>query len=193
MSAALQPALFLDRDGVINVDHAYVHRPEHFEFIDGIFDLVTAANRAGYLVVVVTNQAGIGRGYYSEADFHALTDWMCSEFARRGGRIDAVYFCPYHPEHGVGQYKRESEYRKPGPGMLLQAAREHGIDLSASIMVGDKISDMEAGRRAGVGTLLYLGHEQEATLGLPVRRLSDVLPFIGGKAHQHLLNRAGNG
>ena len=92
-----KPALFLDRDGVINLDHGYVHTPEEFEFVDGIFEVVATANRAGYLVVVVTNQAGIGRGYYSETQFHALTDWMKASFAEHGGQIDAVYFCPYHP------------------------------------------------------------------------------------------------
>lgn len=172
------PALFLDRDGVINIDHAYVHRWEDFQFIDGIFELVIAANQAGYLVIVVTNQAGIGRGYYTEADFHALTEWMRTQFAQQDARIDAVYFCPFHPEYGVGGFKRESECRKPRPGMLLQAAREHGIDLAASIMVGDKISDMEAAQCAGIKRLFYFGHEPNATLGMPVRQLSDITSYL---------------
>lgn len=96
-----RPALFLDRDGVINVDHRYVHTPEVFHFIDGIFNLVSASNREGYLVVAVTDQTGIGRGYYSEAQFHALTDWMTTDFTKHDGRIDAVYFCPYHPKEGM--------------------------------------------------------------------------------------------
>lgn len=152
-----RPTLFLDRDGVINVDHGYVYKSKDVEFVDGIFELVAAAKEAGYLVVVVTNQAGIGRGYYSEDDFHALMDWMKARFVERGGQLDAVYFCPYHPEHGIGEYRRESDCRKPAPGMLLQAAHDLDIDLPRSVFVGDKPSDMAAGQAAGVGTLLQLG------------------------------------
>ena len=152
MSSVMRPALFLDRDGVINVDHAYVHHPKDFQFIEGIFELVAAANKAGYLVVVVTNQAGIGRGYYTEADFHALTEWMREQFTLHGARIDAVYFCPFHPEHGISRYKRDADCRKPKPGMILQAADEQKIDLSRSLLIGDKMSDIEAGISAGVAT-----------------------------------------
>lgn len=154
MKQAPRPALFLDRDGVINEDHAYVFQPERFDFIDGIFDLCQLAHARGYLIFVVTNQAGIGRGYYTEADFHALSDWMCARFAQRGAPITRVYFCPTHPVHGVGAYKRESLDRKPGPGMLLRAAAEFGLDLERSLLVGDKESDMAAGAAAGVGTLI---------------------------------------
>jgi D-glycero-D-manno-heptose 1,7-bisphosphate phosphatase len=172
-------ALFLDRDGVINVDHGYVHRPEEFEFVGGIFELVAAANRAGYLVVVVTNQAGIGRGYYSEAQFHELTHWMRDRFAEHGGQIDGVYFCPYHPEHGIGEYRRESEFRKPAPGMLLQAQSELGIDMGQSIFIGDKPSDMAAGRAAGVGTLFYLCGEKAGDDTIVITQLSEALPYLG--------------
>lgn len=144
-------ALFLDRDGVINVDHGYVHQPADFEFVDGIFDLTGAAQRLGYKIVVVTNQAGIGRGYYSEQQFLDLTQWMCAEFIQRQISISAVYHCPFHPVHGVGLYKRESDDRKPGPGMILRAAKELGLDLLRSAMIGDKMTDMEAATRAGVG------------------------------------------
>lgn len=171
-------ALFLDRDGVINVDHGYVHTPENFEFIDGIFDLVANANRAGFLVVVVTNQAGIGRGYYSEAQFHALTDWMRNTFAEHGGRIDGVYFCPYHPEHGVGEYRRESEFRKPAPGMLLQAQSELGINLEQSIFIGDKSTDMIAGYAAGVGRLLHFCAEKANDNAIIITHLSQALPYL---------------
>jgi D-glycero-D-manno-heptose 1,7-bisphosphate phosphatase len=174
----VRPALFLDRDGVINVDHGYVHRKDNFEFIDGIFELVAKANSAGYLVVVITNQAGIGRGYYTETEFHQLMYWVCNEFKRHGGQIDAVYFCPYHPEYGVGSYRRESEYRKPGSGMLYQAARDLNIDLTNSIMVGDTLSDMEAAHAAGVQTLLYLTHSDWVMLGHPIGHLSQALLFL---------------
>jgi D-glycero-D-manno-heptose 1,7-bisphosphate phosphatase len=161
-----KPALFLDRDGVINIDHAYVHRKEDFDFVDGIFDLVRTARERGYLVFVITNQAGIGRGKYTEADFHTLTEWMCAEFAARGAPIDKVYFCPYHAEHGIGHYKAESEFRKPNPGMILQAAREFDVDLAASVLLGDMETDIQAGVRAGVGTTLLfrpLAHAQPET------------------------------
>lgn len=151
-----QPALFLDRDGVINIDHAYVHRSEDFEFVEGIFELCRQAKKLGYQIFVVTNQAGIGRGYYSEQDFHQLTEWMCDVFSGEGVYIDDIYFCPYHPEYGVGDYKREAACRKPAPGMILQAADEHPIDLERSVLVGDKESDIQAGRVAGIGcTVLF--------------------------------------
>ena len=151
-----RPALFLDRDGVINEDLPYVHRVEDFRFIDGIFSLVQAAQQAGYRIVVVTNQAGIGRGLYTENDFWTLTRWMIDQFARQGCHIDGVYFCPTHPEHGIGAYRVESDFRKPRPGMLLQAADELEIDLARSILVGDKESDIQAGLAAGVGVNCFL-------------------------------------
>jgi D-glycero-D-manno-heptose 1,7-bisphosphate phosphatase len=159
----VQAALFLDRDGVINVDHAYVHRQEQFEFIDGIFELVRRARGAGYRVFVITNQAGIARGYYSEDDFHRLTAWMQGVFATEGAPIDHVYYCPYHAEHGLGRYKIDSPLRKPRPGMILQAADEHGIDLARSLLVGDMDTDIQAGEAAGVGrNLLFRPHEPPA-------------------------------
>lgn len=150
-------ALFLDRDGVINVEKNYVYRIEDFEFLPGIFDLTATARELGLALVVVTNQAGIGRGYYTEADFQRLTDWMLGEFMARGIGIDRVYHCPYHPTAGVGEYLRESFDRKPNPGMLFKARDELDLDLRGSVLLGDKASDIEAGRAAGVGHLLLLG------------------------------------
>jgi D-glycero-D-manno-heptose 1,7-bisphosphate phosphatase len=173
-----KPALFLDRDGVINSDHGYVHTPDTFEFIDGIFELVASANRAGYLVVVATNQAGIGRGYYSETQFHTLTDWMKERFAEKGGQINAVYYCPYHPDHGISEYRRESSLRKPSPGMLLQAQRELNIDLSESVLVGDKLSDMYAGKSVGIKYLLLLDADSKGTFFRSIKKLNEVLPFL---------------
>lgn len=171
-------ALFLDRDGVINKDHGYVHRPEDFEFVEGIFELVAAAKRAGYLVVVVTNQSGIGRGYYTEADFHDLMGWVNSRFVEHDGQIDAVYFSPFHPEHGIGDYRRESDCRKPAPGMFLNAQSELNIDMEQSILIGDKPSDMAAGLAAGVGTCLAFGPVAQESLGTSISRLSDGLSYI---------------
>lgn len=167
----MRRALFLDRDGVVNVNHGYVHKQENFEFIEGIFELVRKAREYGYIVLVVTNQAGIGRGYYSEEEFQTLTEWMKAQFAACGAAIDAVYFCPDHPLHGEGHYRRDSPMRKPAPGMLLQARDEFGIDMALSIMVGDKRSDMQAGAAAGVGTLLWLNPDEEGGPGEPTLSL----------------------
>jgi len=180
-----RPALFLDRDGVINVDHAYVYRQDDFEFVDGIFDLCLRAKQLGYLIFVITNQAGIGRRYYSEQDFWELTNWMCGVFKVKGVDIDRVYFCPFHPEHGIGKYKIESAFRKPGPGMIFQAAREFDVNLAKSVLVGDKETDIQAGITAGVGcNLLYAPLAQEAPAKTSstaiVRRLIEVGAFMNG-------------
>jgi D-glycero-D-manno-heptose 1,7-bisphosphate phosphatase len=143
-------ALFLDRDGVINHDDGYTSCPENFVFIEGIFDLCRAAKRSGYLLIVVSNQAGIGRGYYSEQDFFELTAWMCEQFEAEGAPITEVFFCPDHPEHGIVPYKKDSFDRKPNPGMLLRAAEKYRISLKDSVMVGDKDSDMQAAERSGI-------------------------------------------
>jgi len=147
-------ALILDRDGVVNEDTGYLHRIEDCRFIPGIFELVAAFAQAGFLTVIATNQSGIGRGLYTEADFQRLMTWMQGEFARRGTPLAAVYHCADHPTEGVGIHRRDNPSRKPGPGMLLQAAVDLGLDLGRSWTVGDKESDIAAGRAAGVGTLV---------------------------------------
>ena len=158
----LRPGLFLDRDGVINEEVGYLYRWEDCRLIDGIVPLVRTANRLGYVTCVITNQSGIGRGLYSEADFHRLMDRISLAFHQQGARIDAVYFSPYHPVQGVGAYQRESDCRKPGPGMLLQASAEHGIDLEQSLLVGDRCSDLMAGAAAGVPALFLFGVTESA-------------------------------
>jgi D-glycero-D-manno-heptose 1,7-bisphosphate phosphatase len=145
-----QRALFLDRDGVVNEEVGYLHRAQDVRFVDGIFPLCRTAVRLGYRLIVVTNQAGIARGYYSEADFHALMTSMRADLRAEGVELDAVYFCPFHPEHGVGEYKREHEDRKPGTGMLRRGATEFGVVLSESVMVGDRCSDVAAANSAGL-------------------------------------------
>lgn len=160
-----QKALFLDRDGVINRDFAYVHRIDQFEFMEGIFALCQEAAKRDYLLIVVTNQAGIGRGYYSEEQFLSLTAWMKDQFAAQGAPLAEVYYCPSHPEHGLGAYRIDSPDRKPNPGMILRAQRQFNIDLEHSILIGDKESDTEAALRAGIGTrLLYAPSDNRATL-----------------------------
>jgi D-glycero-D-manno-heptose 1,7-bisphosphate phosphatase len=147
-------ALFLDRDGVVNEDTGYVHRIAQCRFVEGVFETAAAFAARGFAIVIATNQSGIGRGYFSEADFQGFMTWMRGEFARRGVPLAAVYHCPDHPTEGLGIYRRENPWRKPGPGMLLQAAADLGLDLAASWCVGDKPSDIAAGREAGVGTLV---------------------------------------
>lgn len=157
-------ALFLDRDGVINVEKNYVHRIEDFEFVEGIFDVTRFFYEHGYLLIIVTNQAGIGRGYYTERDFHELTEWMTKQFEINGVKITKVYYCPYHPEHGIGEYKKDSFNRKPNPGMILDAQRHYNIDLGRSFLIGDKESDILAGRSAGVGTTILINPKQNKTI-----------------------------
>lgn len=149
-------ALFLDKDGVVNIDHGYVCTPERTEFIDGIFELCRASTQRGYLNVVVTNQAGIARGYYTEVEFLAYMEWLRSEFCRHDARLDAIYYCPHHPAHGLGSYLRDCSCRKPKPGMILAAARDFELDLAGSVLLGDTASDVAAGHAAGVGTCIQL-------------------------------------
>ena len=175
-------ALFLDRDGVINVNHGYVHRPENFDFIDGVFDLGRAAHAQNYRLVVITNQAGIARGFYSEQQFHELTQWMCDQFLLQGAPIAKVYYSPFHPTEGVGKYKKDDLSRKPHPGMILQAQRELNLDLERSILIGDKASDIQAGISAGVGCNLLFANDEPAELhNVDYKRITspaDALPLL---------------
>ena len=167
---------------MINVNHGYVYSKDNFDFIDGIFDLVRAARAAGYLVLVVTNQAGIGRGYYSEEQFQALTEWMCGEFDRQGAVVDKVYFSPYHPTAGIGVYCQDEETRKPRPGMILKAKQEFNLSLPNSILVGDKSSDIQAGIAAGVGVnVLFSAVSHPELVGVehvPIQALKDAIPHL---------------
>ncbi|BDY05585.1 D-glycero-beta-D-manno-heptose 1,7-bisphosphate 7-phosphatase [Ferrimonas sp. YFM] len=152
----VRKAVFLDRDGVINLDHGYVHKIDEFEFVPGSLEACARLYKAGYQLVVVTNQSGIARGYYTEEQFHTLSQWMSERFAEAGAPLLGVYFCPHHPEKGLPQYIGECQCRKPNPGMLLQAAQEHDLDVASSVMVGDKPGDVEAGRNAGVATCIQV-------------------------------------
>ena len=160
-------ALFLDRDGVVNLERGYVYRIDDFHFQPGIFALCRAAQALDYLVIIVTNQAGIARGYYTESQFHDLTTWMTERFAEQLVDIARVYYCPYHPLHGVGEYKYDSPDRKPRPGMLLRARDDFDLDLVASALVGDKLSDIQAAEAAGVGLRILLPSEPTAVATVP--------------------------
>ncbi len=151
-------ALFLDRDGTINVEKNYVWKIEDFDFRDGIFEFVLEFFNQGYLIFVITNQAGIARGYYTEEDLLALNAWMVEAFRSKGITITAVYHCPHHPD-----YSGECECRKPKPGMILRACREYDLDLKNSVLAGDKMSDIGAGINAGVGTNYLIGEKGRIT------------------------------
>jgi len=145
-------AIFLDRDGVINVDNGYVSVVDDFEFIEGVIESLQKLKEQGYLLVVITNQSGIARGYFSEEQFHTLTEWMDWSLADRGVDLDGIYYCPHHAQHGIGKYKLDCDCRKPKAGMIKEAVAELEIDLSQSILVGDKVSDIQAGIAAGINT-----------------------------------------
>lgn len=171
-------ALFLDRDGVINIEKEYLHTPEAFEFIDGVFNILQDAQRMGYLLLIITNQSGIGRGYYSEAQFHHLNEWMIAQLRQVGITIDKVYFCPHSPDVSC-------ECRKPLPGMIHAAGREFAIDFERSILIGDKESDITAGKSAGVGLCILArsGHrinESASKADAVVDSIKDLKPYLEG-------------
>lgn len=154
LSEGLRPAVFIDRDGTINVEKDYLHRIEDFEFIPGVPVAIRKLREAGFQVIVVTNQSGVARGYFDERAVEALHKHLQTLLAVQGARIDAFYHCPHHPFEGVGVYRIDCDCRKGAPGMLLQAAADHEIDLSRSFMIGDKLADIEAGIAAGCCPIL---------------------------------------
>ncbi|HEY6024943.1 MAG TPA: HAD family hydrolase [Pseudolabrys sp.] len=139
-----RPAAFLDRDGVLNVDHGYTHRPEQLEWIGGAPEAVRLLNEAGYFVFVVTNQSGVARGYYDEDAVKSFHSNMQESLAAHNAHVDAFYYCPHHPEGTIKPLAVRCRCRKPGPGMLEQAAREWPIELATSFLIGDKEEDMAA-------------------------------------------------
>ena len=159
-----KPAVFFDRDGVLNVDHGYVHSADAFEWIEDAPRAIKWLNDQGYLVFVVTNQAGIARGYYTEEDFLAFSGWMNGQLREGAAHLDALYYCPHHPEAGEGSYTRVCDCRKPAPGMLQRALREWPVDLGRSLLVGDKASDLDAANAVGLRSRLFEGGSLYACL-----------------------------
>lgn len=167
----MQKAIFLDRDGVINVDKAYVSKIEDFEFCEGVFETLRHFQSLGYLLIIVTNQSGIGRGYYSKKDFETLTAWMLQELLHVNIKIDAVYHCPHAPED-------KCACRKPKSGMFENAIKDHNIDVTQSWMIGDKPSDIEAAQNAGIGNTILVGNPQNSGAKYCVNFLLDTINLI---------------
>lgn len=165
MPAARPRAVIFDRDGVLNVDHGYLFEPEKLEWMPGAKAAVARVNAAGVLAIVATNQSGIGRGYYAEAAMLRLHAHMEEELATAGAHLDAIYWCPFHPE-AADEALRHPDHpdRKPNPGMVLRALADFGVAPTDAVMIGDKASDMEAARRAGVRGFLYQGGDLDAVV-----------------------------
>ncbi len=161
-------AVFLDRDGTINVEKGYVHKIEDFEFIPGAPEAIGMLKDAGFLVIVVTNQSGVARGYYPIEAVHRLHRHMDDELAKLGVAVDAYYVCPHHPAGEEEEYSKVCVCRKPLPGMLMEAARDFSIDLKSSYMIGDHLSDVEAGLKAGCRPLFVTtGHGRDEQSRVP--------------------------
>jgi D-glycero-D-manno-heptose 1,7-bisphosphate phosphatase len=173
----MKRAVFIDRDGTINVEKDYLFRAEEFEFIPGAPEAIRMLNEAGFMVVVVTNQSGVARGYYTEEDVHLLHRHIADQLEQAGARVDAWQYCPHHPS-GRGSYALPCRCRKPQPGMLQEAAQRLGINLDASIMIGDKLVDIEAGSAAGCRPILVrtgYGLEEEQRLPSGIEVFDDLL------------------
>ncbi len=176
----MKRAVFLDRDGTINIEKEYLYRAEDFEFIPGAAEAIRLLNQAGLLVVVVTNQSGVARGYYTEDDVELLHRHIDRELARSDAHVDAWLFCPHHPD-GNGSYALPCNCRKPLPGMLQEAARRYDIDLGNSVMIGDKRADIEAGEAAGGRTILVrtgYGADEEPYVGPHTVVCDDLLAAV---------------
>ena len=165
----MKKALFLDRDGVINVEKEYLYKIDDFEFIDRIFDLCLHYQNIGYIIIVVTNQSGIARGYYTEDDFEVLTKWMVHEFSKKNILINRVYHCPHHPN-----ISGECSCRKPKSGMLLEAQKDFDIDLKNSLLVGDKERDIEAGLNAGLDKTYLFDETNKTTDSKAIKIVSNL-------------------
>jgi D-glycero-D-manno-heptose 1,7-bisphosphate phosphatase len=150
-----RPAVFFDRDGVLNMDHGYTYRQQDFEWVPGAIQTIQYFNDLGYLVFVITNQSGIARGFYTEQDVHDLHAFINRELAKSGNHIDEFYYCPHHPQGKMIQYSFSCDCRKPEPGMLIQALKKWDIDIQRSLMIGDKISDLQAAEAAGIKGYLF--------------------------------------
>lgn len=180
-NAMRSKGLLLDRDGVINLDQGYVGRREDFAFMPGLFPFLRKMQDEGYKLAIVTNQSGVARGYYSVDDFNQLTTWMLAELAKESIHIDAVLASFEHAEGSVPELRRGSYWRKPNPGMMLEAALRLNLDLEQSIMIGNEQKDAEAARAAVVGKIFLLAEEENMTAnaGITHKSFADILKVLG--------------
>ncbi|MCK1652701.1 HAD family hydrolase [Bradyrhizobium sp. 149] len=153
----MKPAVFLDRDGVLNEDIGYLYERAKFRWMPGAREAVKAVNDAGYFAFVITNQSGVARGLYKEADIRALHTWMSEELAKVGAHIDAFEYCPHHPEASVELYRTSCTCRKPRPGMITKIMNRFPVDCARSFLIGDKFTDIEAANGAGIHGYLFEG------------------------------------
>lgn len=181
-------AVFLDRDGTINIDKGFLYRKEDVEFIDGVIDFIRLLNNDGIIVVVVTNQSGVARGYYSEDDVQKLHTYINNELHKVNAHIDRFYYCPHHPEAPVHQYRIDCACRKPKPGMIHQAMEDLNIDPRSSFMIGDMARDICAGKKAGLTSILIC--EDEGAVDMTSHdEEPDLVVKSLHEAYQYILNR----
>ena len=183
----MNKAVFLDKDGTIIEDVGYIQSPSQIKFIDGSIEAIKKLNQAGYKVVIISNQSGIARGMVTENAIHHVDKTLHKHILNGGAHLDGIYFCPHHPEHGLHPYKKSCECRKPHPGLIKKAEHDLKIDLSMSFMIGDKATDIEAGQKAGVKTVLVLtgrGPEEKSKIKEKpdhiANKLSDAIDWILG-------------
>ena len=172
-AAGLHKAVFFDRDGTLNVDVHYLYRPEDFQWTPGAIDAIRYCNDHGYLVIVITNQSGVARGYYTEADVHRLHDWMNADLAKHGAHIDAFYYCPHHVEGKVPEYTKLCDCRKPSPKLVDEACMAYKINRVESFFIGDKELDMKCAVNAGVSGIRYTGGSLLACLRLGMEKVME--------------------
>ncbi|HEU4401446.1 MAG TPA: HAD family hydrolase [Candidatus Polarisedimenticolia bacterium] len=179
-------AIFMDRDGTISEEVGYVNHLSRYRLLPHSLEAIRLVNRAGFLAIVTTNQAGVARGYFQESLVHAVHARLLSWVEEGGARLDAIYYCPHHPREGAPPYRADCDCRKPRPGMILRAAREHDIDLARSYAIGDSVIDLEAGAAAGVPSLMVLTgygrglleHQPERLRVAPLHTSEDLLEAV---------------
>ena len=175
-------ALFLDRDGVINIDYGYVYKKDSIYFVDGIFELCAEAKKKGYKIFIITNQSGIGRGYFSDDQYKSLAKWIEKRFKDNEVIIEKTFYCPHHKDANISIYKKDCYFRKPNPGMILKAIKDFNIDPKKSILIGDKLSDILAGHAAGIKTNIFFKNklysipkDEECIL---INNINDVIKYL---------------
>ncbi len=171
MNTASRPAAFLDRDGVLNFDDGYIGTRDRIRWTPGVVSAIRTLNEAGYLVFVITNQSGVARGMFSEQDVRDLHDWMRDELQRNGARIDDFRFCPHHADGSVADYAVDCDCRKPKPGMLRDLMKAWPVRTQGSFVIGDKPSDVEAAKAAGLPGFLFAGGDLAAFVDDVLRTL----------------------